>query len=307
MMRNRDNFNGSCLEVGKHERFEALKKQESCYKNDDYLHFIKDGECVEKKQAINKRCRFIMAKWCFDAAEFCNYNEETVSITMSYLDKFLSSKEINLATQDTHWFQLAVMCSFQIAVKFNTNQNIDANALLHISAGSYTKEDILWMEKYILSTLSWRLCPPTPYVFLDFIFDCILPTEISNTTKEHILKISRKQLKLAITEYCFSLVDPSLVAFASVLNAMEIADDLLPKGIKKKILFKLSDIAGFKYLGQEKGHTLWSVKALLRSLLNGKSDAINQNKILRSATNKQNEHKERLDAISPTCYNALVA
>jgi len=302
MLRKRNSFNKF-----EDERFEALKKQESRYKNSDYFHSIVDGECIENKQAINKRCRFIMAKWCFDAADFCNYNEEIVSITMSYLDKFLSSKEINVSAQDTHWFQLAVMSSFQIAVKFNTTQNINASALLQISNGSYTKEDFMWMEKTILSTLSWFLCPPTTYVFLDFISDCILPTQISTITKDHILKISRKQLKLAITDYCFSLVDPSLVAFASILNAMEIADDLLPKDIKKKILFKLSDITGFKYSGQEKDPTLWSIKALLRSLLNGKSDATAQNKIMCSATNKQNAHNNRLDTSSPACYNALVA
>jgi len=296
-----------------HDRFEALINQESSYKHSDYLNGIREGGCIDKKEAINRKSRFKMAIWCFMVAEFCDCDDEIVSITMSYVDKFLSSKQINVIMYDARWFHLLVMCSFHLAVKFNaTNKtpNINMDFLVQISRRSFTKEEILLMKRDILRVLSWRLCPPTSYVFLDFIAS-MLPQTISKSNRESIRIKSRKQLKSAVLNYRFSVVDPSTVAFASIFNAMEEIDDL-PKDIQQKFIYNISNLSGFKYTVQ-KDCTFSTVKILLCKLLNRKTDdAVQYKRKITHSDLKDEEQKNerdrssRFDTISPHCRNALI-
>jgi len=295
-----------------HEEFEALKSQESSYKHCDYLNENRDGACVEKKPVISKRCRFQLVRWCFEVVEFCNYNEEIASIAISYMDRFLSSKHANVAMHDIRSFQLATMCSLQLAMKFhNSSPNMNTDVLLQIGNGCHTKEEILSMKRNILHALSWRLCPPTSYVFLDFIMNNILePINISNNTKESILNIARKQLKLATLNYHLSLADPSLVAFASVFNAIEQVK--VSKNIEQEFIHNLNIVTGFKYnMGQKKKDSIfWSVKTLMHKLFNKISIASNKggdDKILYSVLVEKQEKEydhNRVETSSPICVNA---
>jgi len=298
-----------------HEEFEALKNQESWYKHCDYLNENGDGVCVEKKPVINKKCRFQMAQWCFEVVEFCNYNEEIASIAISYMDRFLSSKHANVAMHDIRSFQLATMCSLQLAMKFhNSSPNINIDFLLQIGNGCHTKEEILSMKRKILHALSWRLCPPTSYVFLDFIINNIFqPISISNNTKESILNISRKQLKLATLNYYLSLAETSVVAFASVFNAIE--EVKVSKNIEQEFIHNLNNVTGFKYnMGQKKKDSIfWSVKTLIHKLLNKITfDSIKggDDKILYSVLvqkqKKEYDHST-VETSSPVCINASIA
>jgi len=311
------NHLNSIMKEDLRETFEALKNQESSYQHCDYLNDKGEEICIEHRPSINKNCRFQMVQWCFEVAEFCNYNDEIVSIAMSYVDRFLSSKHVNIATYDTRSFQLATMCSLLLAMKFhNSSPNIDMNFLLQISNGSYTKEEILSMKRKLLDALSFRLCSPTSYVFLDFIINDIFPsTSISNNTKELILNISRMQLKLAVPNYRLSLVDPSIVAFASVFNAIE--EVKVSKNIEQEFICNLYEATGFKYnMGQKKNDFMfWSVKAFLHKLLNGITfDSIkggdHESKIPYSVLvqrKKQGYDRSRVNTISPTCLSAKVA
>jgi len=313
------NYQNNTMIEDLRETFEALKKQESSYKHCDYLNEKREGVCIENRPLINKMHRFQMAQWCFEVAEFCNYNDEIVSIAMSYVDRFLSSKHVNIATHDTRSFKLATMCSLLLAMKFHNSQspNINMDLLLQISNESYTKEEISSMKRKLLHALSFRLCSPTSHVFLDFIMnDLFASINISNNTKESILNISRKQLKLAVPNYRLSLVDPSIVAFASVFNAME--EVKVSNNVKQEFICHLNNITGFKYdIRQKKnGFIFWSVKAFLCKQLNRRIfDSIkgedHESKAPCTVLIQENKKQEcdtiRVNTSSPTCSSALVA
>merc|ERR1711862_655009 len=225
---------------------------------------------------------------------------------------------MGVAMHDIRSFQLATMCSLQLAMKFyNSSPNINIDVLLQIGNGCHTKEEILSMKRNILHALSWRLCPPTSYVFLDFIINDIFPTKsISNDTKESILNISRKQLKLAVPNYCLSLVDPSIVAFASIFNAIE--EVKVSNNVKQEFICHLNNITGFKYdIRQKKnGFIFWSVKAFLCKQLNRRIfDSIkgedHESKAPCTVLIQENKKQEcdtiRVNTSSPTCSSALVA
>merc|ERR1712129_183169 len=144
---------------------------------------------------------------------------ETGSIAISYVDKFLCSKQGSFVLSDKNYFQLAVMCSVHLAIKMHEPLRIESDTLSQLSKGLFSIEDISLMEKAILSALSWRLCPATPCVFAEFFLD-LLPSSLSQSTKSSLMKILQKQIHLASPHYCFCQKKPSTIAFASLLNAM---------------------------------------------------------------------------------------
>jgi len=198
------------------DRFMALSRQENFYQCNDYLKFTTEKD-VSLNQAVDETSRHVMTNWCYQVLDYCNASEETASVAISYVDRFLSSSQGRF---DKKFFQLLVMCSLQLAIKVCESKKLESETLSLLSRGMFSAQDINLMEKALLSALKWRLYPATPHVFLDFFFD-LLSNTMSNSTKSSLLKLSKKQVNLASCHYSFSLKKSSDIAFASILNSME--------------------------------------------------------------------------------------
>ena len=202
------------------DRLKALHSQENVYQSSDYLCQMKEQSGAKKtEKTINEKCRHIMVKWCFDIIDYYNARKETASIAISNLDRFLSSTG-SVVLFDKHLFQVAVMTSLQLAFKLYEKNKLEMKTLVTLSHEEVRLEDILLMEQKMLSALQWRLCPATPYVFLDLLAEFFSPSLISNATKESLLKFARGHICLTLPHYQFSLAKPSTIAFASMLNAI---------------------------------------------------------------------------------------
>merc|ERR1711862_743370 len=197
------------------DRFVALSRQERFYQSVDYLKLRKDT-CL----AVDEHCRFIMTNWCYQVLDYCDASQETGSMAISYVDRFLSSKKGSFVLNDKSHFQLAVMSSLLLAIKIHESSKLETDTLSKLSRGLFSSEDINAMEQSILSALSWRLCPATPYAFLEFFLD-LLPPLLPIPTKLSIMKSSQKQITLASTYYSFTMEKASSIAFAALLNAMD--------------------------------------------------------------------------------------
>lgn len=62
--------------------------------------------------------------------------------------------------------QLVSVCALLIACKYEEIWAPEVNDFILFSDNTYTREQILRMEKAILNMLEWNLTVPTPYVFL---------------------------------------------------------------------------------------------------------------------------------------------
>lgn len=199
------------------DRYKALSNQECFYQCKDYLKLRKD---VTLEQSVDETCRYTMTNWCYQVLDYCNASEETASVAMSYVDRFLSTKQGSFVLNDKRWFQLLVMSSLQLAIKVQESKKLGVDILSELSRGMFSAEDITLMEKALLSALSWRLCSATPYVFLDIFLE-LLPTSMSNSTKQSLRNLSKKQIYLALPDYSFALKKSSDIAYAVLLNSME--------------------------------------------------------------------------------------
>lgn len=261
------------------DRFVALSQQENFYRCDDYLKSRNDSSYTSKlTNQIDERNRFIMAKWSYQVLDYCNASKEIASIAISYVDKFLCSKRGSFVLSDKNYFQLAVMCSLHLAIKMHEPSKLENDTLSKLSKGLFSIKDICFMEREILSALSWRLCPATPCVFLDFFLQ-LLPSSISKTTKISLMKISLQQIHVATPYYCFCLEKPSRVAFSSLLNAM---GEVRCTSEDVKALNSYADKVGFCYPDDKS----LDLRRKLYSLLNpGSSSKLNKSRTFIHSSN----------------------
>jgi len=186
------------------------------------------------KGTINDEWRQKICEWAFEVVDHFEYSREVVSLTMNYLDRYMSHTLLKGTPLSRKEFQLAAIACIHIAVKitgsFKTanknNQTLSILMLVKLSSGRFSKESIMNMERQILSDLSWRLTPPTVTRFIHH-FMLLFPTNGANgAVPEHmkyeIFEVARYLSELSVCTSSITIErKASIVAFASLLNAME--------------------------------------------------------------------------------------
>jgi len=199
-----------------------LKQQELTYQTNNYLRDVGDIRTVD---AIE--CREKIVVWLFKVVEFSNFCKETVSIAMSCLDRFLATKEGSYYLYDRRNLQLAGMCCLMLAIKVNESMDVDMTYIDELSKGSYSITELRETEKKILLVLHWRMCPPTPSLFTNYILE-LFPQDLPQSTLSIIKDLSELQIEISIKDYSFTSCKPSVIAMASVLNAVDSLQSYIP-------------------------------------------------------------------------------
>lgn len=220
----------------------AMCHQESSYHCEDYLHcraqsqsprsvmdqlFMKDTNTTpsstpsmtheDVQVCINNRSK--MASWCMTLMDACQLNRETVSIAMSYLDRFLATPQGEDCIEDSATFQLACMTALYSAIKIHEEKAISPEVLSSISRGFYSKRDMEEMEWKMLNALKWRVNVPTPLAFVrEFL--TVLPYDA--ITKDQLLSLVQVQTELSVADYNFVSIKASSIGFAALVNAMDV-------------------------------------------------------------------------------------
>jgi hypothetical protein len=212
-------FDTSTLEV-------MRKQEESGYRGVDYLHQQQPQACTmngpqNNGASVDVDCRFRMAEWCYQIVDFCKFKRETVCISMSYLDRFLSSNCGHEILLDRFQFQLAAMTALYTAVKIHEPEAMDPNLIASLSRGVYNKEQVEAMEFKMLNAIQWRVNPPTAVAFIHEMLN-LVPSDILNQdARQAVIDLAKYQAELAVPDYGFVTANASSIAFASLMNAME--------------------------------------------------------------------------------------
>jgi len=179
-----------------------LQQEESgTYNCTDYISFLENSNVNDLHRAtdesiqIDVDCRNKMTQWCFQVIDFAQFKRSTVSIAMSYLDRFLSSHETSVdakrALSCRKYYQLACMTCLYMAIKMNEKSHsssssnksrsyseffINGRVFSDLSRNAYNTNDIMNMERKVLNTLQWRLNGPTSLEFLRYLLQvAVLP------------------------------------------------------------------------------------------------------------------------------------
>jgi hypothetical protein len=239
------------------ERIAVMQKQESTtYRCRDYI--ADDENCStsspyqpqpQQEGRVDRVCREKMTHWCYQVTDFCKFRREAVAISMSYLDRFLSSSSprAQKALYSKKEYQLASMTTLYIAVKLFEPMVIDASLLAAISQGCYGEEDIIDMEKDILHALSWRMNGPIVHDFISHLL-AFLPKSAYSHNDDFstvLLDFARYQAEIAVKDYDLSLMSNSDIALAALLNSIEGIDEkVFPARSRFEFLISISDETG---------------------------------------------------------------
>mmetsp|Transcript_2386 Transcript_2386/g.4407 ORF Transcript_2386/g.4407 Transcript_2386/m.4407 type:complete len:309 (+) Transcript_2386:107-1033(+) len=207
------------------ETIQAMRRQEeSSYGVSDYLSQL--PQMTHQPQnpldtPVDASCRFVMAKWCNEIADFCNYKRETVAIALNCLDRFMSTPSGQQILMDRNLYQLSAMTALYSSVKIHEQEAMDPNLVSSLSRGVHTAEAVEAMEARMLFAIQFRVNPPTAMSFVRSMMDLVPDHIVGPCERETIMEVTRFQVEMAVNEYEFCGVQPSSVAFACLLNAIE--------------------------------------------------------------------------------------
>jgi hypothetical protein len=212
----------SCDEIT--QRLGVMSRQDGEYKCRDYLkrrgtrQLLEINELVKTDDEIDAVCREKMCEWSYKVADHFGTSREIVSFAFSFLDRF-----VDKIMCDRTAFKLAAMTSLYMATKIFNSKQISIASLADLSRGEFDIHNIAEMERIILSTLNWRLNPPTTQSFIAYLCE-LLPDN-----DEHVVETIYKQAnffaELAVFDYTFVSDERSFVAVACILSAMEAIDE----------------------------------------------------------------------------------
>lgn len=173
---------------------------------------------------VDSTCRYLMASWCNDLCDFCQYTRDMAAMAMINVDRYVATSSGFSTLLDRERYQLCVMTSFYMAAKITQTEALDPRSVADLSKGKMTKADIEAMERDMLAALKWCVNPPSAIAFATYMLD-LLPAHATDVnTKEGLLDMTQFQIDAATCNYELCLHRPSRVAFGALLNAMESVD-----------------------------------------------------------------------------------
>ncbi|XP_011688507.1 PREDICTED: cyclin-A2 isoform X2 [Wasmannia auropunctata] len=161
---------------------------------------------MKKQPDISYSMRSILIDWLVEVAEEYRLQDETLYLSISYIDRFLSYMSV-IRTK----LQLVGTAAMFIAAKYEEIYPPDVGEFVYITDDTYSKTQVIKMENLILKVLSFDLTVPTHFTFLNEY--CI-----SNNLSDKI-----KFLAMYLCELSMLEGDPYLQYLPSHLAASAIA------------------------------------------------------------------------------------
>uniref|UniRef100_A0A5B7CG46 Putative G2/mitotic-specific cyclin C13-1-like n=1 Tax=Davidia involucrata TaxID=16924 RepID=A0A5B7CG46_DAVIN len=116
-------------------------------------------EMVQKD--ITTTMRDILLDWLVEVAEEYKLVSDTLYVTVSYVDRFLSKHSLN-----RNKLQLLGVSCMLIASKYEEISPPHAEDFCYITDNTYTKEEVVSMERDVLKFLNFEMGTPTTKTFL---------------------------------------------------------------------------------------------------------------------------------------------
>lgn len=195
---------------------------------------------------VNEIWREKICEWSFQVVDHFDFNREIVEVSLSYLDRYLSSQHVNKKI-----FQLAAMTTLYLAIKLYENRSLKITSLIELSRGKFMPEHISAMEESILRSLSWHVHPPTTLSFIHHLM-LLIPDTCPPTVKHDILELSRFLSELSICDYYFVLQKRSSIAIACLLNSLDtITEERLPRRSRSIFYDAVVQVTNLDYNSEE--------------------------------------------------------
>ncbi|KAL4583467.1 hypothetical protein LXL04_008040 [Taraxacum kok-saghyz] len=160
-------------------------------------------EKVQKDVTVNMRA--ILVDWLVEVAEEYKLLSDTLYLTISHIDKFLSTNPLNRQR-----LQLLGVSSMLIAAKYEEISPPHTEEFCYITDNTYTKQEVVKMEEDVLKALKFEMGNPTVKSFLRRL--TVVAQEDLQKPILHMEFLSYYLAELSLLEYSCLKFLPSMVA-----------------------------------------------------------------------------------------------
>jgi len=202
-------------------RLDAMIVQESTIHCNNYFK-KSTPSIVDGGDILNESSRKAMVIWITQVQQTLKLNSETVAIAMSFFDRYLSSGRGNsqAVLHNKEQFQLAAITCFYTATKIYEPVVLGLDMLIQICRDTYTEEDIIAMERDILSSLQWKVAVHTSMEFIRTLLELVGELAAHTHVVDSLLLSCQKHMTNVITHLSLSTCKPSIVGISCLASAL---------------------------------------------------------------------------------------
>eukprot|EP00566_Odontella_aurita_P020904 CAMPEP_0113529786 /NCGR_PEP_ID=MMETSP0015_2-20120614/2582_1 /TAXON_ID=2838 /ORGANISM="Odontella" /LENGTH=361 /DNA_ID=CAMNT_0000428445 /DNA_START=118 /DNA_END=1200 /DNA_ORIENTATION=+ /assembly_acc=CAM_ASM_000160 len=219
------------------DRILAMRKQELQYNIRHYVRNITGGSDAD---ITENNWREKIVTWTFSVVDFFDLAREVVAFSLSLFDRFLATRGNRCNGNSALLISLTTL---HIAIKLNERRRIKLSTLANLGRGQFGPKHIEEMEWIILTTLGWRVHPPTAVAFVSNLLS-FLP-EVHPAIKNDIYELAKYLTELSVCDAFFVDIPASTIAYASILNVMEelrqFGRSYLPSRVRDRFVRNLSE------------------------------------------------------------------
>nr|CCC96149.1 unnamed protein product [Trypanosoma congolense IL3000] len=135
---------------------------------------------------INEKMRMILVDWLIDVHLKFKLHPETLYLTVSIVDRYLSS--VNTRRMAGQYvprskLQLVGITGILLAAKYEEIWPPEVKECVYICANTYTREEVIRMERDMCTRLSFRFTVPTAFPFIARLLDVVEGLERQSITQ----------------------------------------------------------------------------------------------------------------------------
>eukprot|EP00993_Chasmostoma_nieuportense_P001290 NODE_2184_length_1257_cov_124.278761_g2076_i0.p1 GENE.NODE_2184_length_1257_cov_124.278761_g2076_i0~~NODE_2184_length_1257_cov_124.278761_g2076_i0.p1 ORF type:complete len:316 (-),score=62.09 NODE_2184_length_1257_cov_124.278761_g2076_i0:243-1190(-) len=182
---------------------------------------------------VNEKMRCILIDWLIDVHLKFRLLPETFFLAVEIIDRFLDQKVVSRQK-----LQLVGVVGLLLAAKYEEIYPPALKDFIYIAANTYTRDDVLRMERLIFQTLNHNLTLPTLYVFVKRALEVIDADTRTRHMAQYISEVATHDYKLLA--HLPSLVGASCVYLAH--KFLISSKDHWPRTLEYYTGYKLSDV-----------------------------------------------------------------
>jgi hypothetical protein len=176
------------------------------------LHTMANKDYMDNQSELEWKMRGILVDWLLEVHTRFRLLPETLFLAVNIIDRFLSSKVVQLDR-----LQLVGVTAMFIASKYEEVLSPHVQNFRHVADDGFTEEEILSAERFVLTALDYDLSYPNPMNFLRRISKADSYDVQTRTLGKYLLEIS-------CLDHRFLEYPPSQVSAAAMFLARMVLD-----------------------------------------------------------------------------------
>ena len=205
-----------------------LEKENTGYQTENYITSPSQKTTDSNDDTIDTDTKILyrskLFEWMYQLVDKYSLDRELVAIAGSYMDRYIPlSQHQHPSINRGYTYQLVGMTSLHLAIKITRDQGkcAGATSFARLSRGLFTEDDINTMEWSMLTTLQWRMHPPTAVTFATLLLMFVPRDACSPFSRHDLFERIRYLLEISVTIPFFLGKKTSNMAVGAFIVIME--------------------------------------------------------------------------------------